>query len=59
LAEPVIQNWVILPPGVEKKLRFSDHRIVSRPITDAITRAPKTVQALEFTVTMEDGSPTS
>ena len=59
MAEPVIQNWVILPPGVEKRLRFSDHAIVTKQITDPVTKAPKTIEALEFTVTTQDGAPVS
>jgi len=42
-----ISNWVILPPGVEKRLRFDDHTIVSKQITDPVTEAPKVVKALD------------
>jgi hypothetical protein len=55
----VIENWVILAPGVERRLRFSDHRIVSKVITDPVLKSPKTVQALEFVVSMDDGKPVS
>jgi hypothetical protein len=55
----VIENWVILAPGVERRLRFSEHRIVTKTITDPVTRGPKSVQALEFTVTMDNGVPVS
>jgi len=50
-----ITNWVILSPGVEKRLRFSDHVIRRKTITDAATKRPKEVEALEFIVSMEDG----
>ena len=59
MAVSPIQNWVILSPGVERRLRFSDHRIVTKSITDPVSRGPKTVEALEFTVTMDDGAPVS
>jgi len=54
-----ISNWVKLEPGKEKRLRFSGHVIVKKQITDPITKAPKTVEALEFDVALEDGSPTT
>jgi hypothetical protein len=54
-----ISNWVILQPGVQKVLRFSDHRITTTVITDPITRGSKTVEALQFSVIEEDGSPVS
>jgi hypothetical protein len=48
-----------LPPGVEKTLRFSGHRITTKEIPDPITRVRKTVEALEFSCVEEDGVPTS
>jgi len=39
LATSPIQNWVILTPGTEVRLRFSDHRIVTKLITDPLTKA--------------------
>lgn len=50
-----IANFVILVPGVEKILHFSDHRIESRVITDPYTKQPKKVESLLFTVDTEDG----
>lgn len=54
-----IQNWVMLSPGVEKRLRFSDHVLRKKTITDPVTKRPKEVESLEFIVSMEDGSPVS
>jgi hypothetical protein len=50
---------VILTPGVETRLRLSDHRIVTKQITDPVSKAPKTIEALEFTVTSQEGKPVS
>jgi len=58
LAAP-ISNWVVLEPGKEKRLRFSNHVIVKKRITDPITKISKEVEALEFDVTMEDGAPST
>lgn len=55
LAESPIQNWVILAPGVEVRLRFSDHRIVTKTIVDPVSKGSKSIEALEFTVTVQDG----
>ena len=55
MAELPIENWVKLPPGRPKTLRFDDHRVVSREITDPVTGRRKTVQSLTFDVVMEDG----
>jgi len=57
LAVAGLENWVILSPGVPKKLRFSDHRFVSRQITDPVFGIVKTVQSLLLLVSEEDGSP--
>lgn len=55
MAEVPIENWVKLKPGVPKTLRFEDHRIVDREITDPVTKRRKTVQSLTFDVVLEDG----
>ena len=56
---PPISNWVVLVPGREKRLHFSDHRIVERAITDPWTHQPKVVQSILFWVDFEDGNPVS
>jgi len=33
----VLQNYVILEPGVPARLHFTDHRIMTKTITDPIT----------------------
>jgi len=52
-----ISNWVMLEPGKEKRLRFSAHRIVTKQITDPVTKAMKMVEALDFSVAFDDGVP--
>jgi len=54
-----IQNWIVLSPGVEKRLRFSNHVITKKTIVDPVTKLPKTVEALEFDVALDDGQPTA
>ena len=49
-----ISNWVILTPGVEKRLRFSDHRIVQKGILDPVTSVGKMVQAGSTVISLED-----
>jgi len=51
----VIENFVKLRPGVEKKLHFYEHEIVTRVITDPILKMRKKVQSLVFLVDREDG----
>lgn len=53
--ESPITNFVMLSPGVEKILHFSDHKIEPRVITDPFTKQPKKVESLVFTVDQEDG----
>lgn len=53
----VLQNYVILQPGVPARLHFTDHQIQVRTITDPITGRGKPVQALVFTVDELDGKP--
>jgi len=50
-------NWVVLKPGVEKRLRLRDHAFVDRVLTDPVWKEPKTVRTLMFRVSMEDGVP--
>jgi len=53
--EVPIENWVKLKPGVRKLLRFDDHRLVEREITDPIFGFTKFVRSLVFHVIWEDG----
>jgi len=55
----VLGNFVELKDGIPKRMRFTDHRIVPRQLTDPYLRAPKTVNVLEFDVSEEDGAPVS
>ncbi len=50
-----IMNHVILAPGVPARMHFTDHTWESRPITDPVTKLPKTVRALVFHVDEVDG----
>ena len=51
----ILENWVKLVPGIEKKLRFSGGSKQARQITDATTKVQKNVNTLVLRVTMEDG----
>jgi len=57
LAVRTLENWVVLSPGVPKKLHFKDHKTVSRVITDPVFGGPKTVQSLLLLVDEEDERP--
>lgn len=57
VAEKGLENWVILKPGVPKKLHFSDHRFLERVITDPVFGVEKRVQSLMLLVDEEDGHP--
>ena len=50
-------NYVVLPPDTPKKLKLSDPRIEERIIRDPKTGMLKTVKALVFKCTEEDGKP--
>lgn len=56
MASP-ISNFVVLSPGVQKKLRFKDHQILKRVITDPIRKIPVERDSLMMYVSQEDGSP--
>jgi len=55
----ILGNYVQLVEGIPKRMRFTDHRIVPKTISDPITRQPKSVNVLEFDVSEEDGAPTA
>ena len=46
----VLQNTVILQPGIPTKLHFYDHHIEARTITDPVTRQPVIRNTLVFNV---------
>ena len=46
----VLQNYVILQPGVPARLHFTSHQVRVKTITDPQTGRAKQVQALELTV---------
>lgn len=48
-------NWVVLSPGVPKKLHFKEHKFATRTITDAIFGGTREVRSLVFLVDEEDG----
>ena len=50
-----LENWVVLEPGVTKKLHFYAHKFVDRVITDVILKRPRTVKGLNLYVDEEDG----
>jgi len=55
LAARLVENWVVLSPGVPKRLHFTEHKVADRVITDPIFGRPKTVSSLLFLVDEEDG----
>jgi hypothetical protein len=55
----VLANYVKLTPGVKKKLKLKDPVIEEVPIPDPITKQPKTIRRLRFTVLEEDNMPTT
>jgi len=55
----ILQNYVRLTPGVKKKLVLKDPVIEEIIITDPHTKRPKPLRRLRFTVTEEDGVPTT
>ena len=46
----VIENFVVLKPGIPVTMHFSDHRVVSRAITDPVRLVPVTRETLLFYV---------
>jgi hypothetical protein len=46
----VIENFVVLKPGIPVTLHFSDHRVVSRQITDPVRLVAATRETLLFYV---------
>ena len=53
----VVENWVVLKPGVPVTLHFRAHKIVDRVITNHIFEVARTVKSLMFLVDEEDGRP--
>jgi len=51
-----IENFVTLKPGIPVTLHFSDHRVVSRPITDPVRGVASTRESLLFYVDEMDGT---
>ena len=48
-------NYVILKADTPERMHFTDHRIEVRTITDSVTRGPKPVNCLVFTVDRLNG----
>ena len=46
----VLQNYVILQPGVPARIHFSDHEVRVKTITDPLTGREKKLNVLIFTV---------
>ena len=46
----VLQNFVVLQPGIPAKLHFTDHTIAPRTITDPLTGVPTTRNTLQLIV---------
>lgn len=53
----VLQNYVILESGVPATLRFYDHRIEKRTVTDPITAQPVSRNVLVFEVNRLGAAP--
>ena len=53
----VLQNYVMLSPGIPAMLHFVDHRIETRTITDRGTGGPITRRTLVFDVDRLNGQP--
>ena len=53
----VLQNYITLTPGAPARLHLVSPRVERRTITDPITRQPKGVNVLVFTVDELDGRP--
>jgi len=53
----VLENYVVLTPGVRKILHFYDHMFAVREIRDPILGKVKPVRSLTLFVDEEDGKP--
>ena len=51
----VLENYVILVPGVPARLHFTDHHIETRTITDPVTGQPTSRRALVLDVDQLNG----
>lgn len=55
----MLRNFVVLADGVPARMHFAAHALVDKPITDPLTRFPKTVRALELLVDQLNGQAVS
>jgi len=53
----VLENYVILEPGIPTRLHFTDHHIERRTITDPVTGQAASRNVLLFEVDRMDGRP--
>jgi len=53
----VLENYVILEPGIPARMHFTDHAIVRKTITDPSTGGGATRNTLVFEVDRLDGRP--
>ncbi len=53
----ILANYVKLIPGVKKRLKLKDPVVEEITIKDPITKQPKIIRRLRFTVLEEDGMP--
>ena len=51
----ILKNYVVLEPGVKKRLVITDPRIEEVTIPDPKLKRPKTIRRLVWTVLEEDG----
>jgi len=59
LPPAILKNYVVLEPGVRKRLVLTDPVIEEVTIKDPKTGRPKLIRRLRFTVLEEDGTPTT
>lgn len=53
----VMQNYVVLSPGVPARLHFADHDLVRKTLNDPATGRPKELTSLVFQVDQINGQP--
>lgn len=53
----VLQNYVLLTPGVPARVHFLSHQVIVKTISDPVTGRDKRVQALQFEVDELNGRP--
>ncbi len=59
MAQPLLDNVVVLSPGVMVELHFTDHRLGPLLMRDPIIGVERDVQTLAFVVDEEGGRPVS